>query len=97
MNKISINIGLDYKGFFALKKGNKILGKILFSLIDHELILLDTIVRVKRYLHSIGCRLLQEVIEYARMHELKIITLSKFVQRQFSQNPALYADVWEKP
>jgi hypothetical protein len=96
MDKISINIGLDCKGFFALKKGNKILGQIHFNLMDNELILLKTLIHVKRSLHSIGCRLLQEVVEYARMHELKIITLSKFVQRQFSQNLDLYADVWEK-
>ena len=84
------------KGYFALVIENKIVGQIEVSLAGSELILFDTIVPVKRYLHSIGSRILHEVVEYARMHELKIITVSRYVQRQFSNNPALYADVWEK-
>ena len=84
------------KGYFALVIENKIVGQIQVSLAGSELILLETIVPDNRYLYSIGSRLLQEVVEYARMHELKIITVSRFVQKQFSSNPALYADVWEK-
>ncbi len=84
------------KGFFAFIIENKIVGQIQVSLAGSELILLETIVPVNRYLHAIGSRLLQEVVEYARIHELKIITVSRFVQKQFSSNPALYADVWEK-
>jgi len=96
MYKISININNNGNGFFALNQLNKTIGKIEFTLTDGELILLDTIVLVKNHLHSIARMLLQEIVEYARMHELKIITISKFVQKQFSNNPLLYADVWEK-
>ena len=96
MYKISININNNGKGFFALNQLNKTIGKIKFTLTDSELIVLDTIVLVKNHLHSIAGMLIQEIVEYARMHELKIITISKFVQKQFSNNPLLYADVWEK-
>ena len=96
MYKITVNINSNGKGSFALEIRNKTIGQIKVRLNDNELILLDTIVLVNRYLHLIGNLLLQEVVEYARMHELKIVTLSKFTQRQFSGNPALYADVWEK-
>ena len=44
-----------------------------------------------------GVCLINEIVDYARVHELKIITISKFVQKQFSSNPELYADVWERP
>jgi hypothetical protein len=96
MHKITVNINSNGKGSFALEIRNKTIGQIKVRLNDNELILLDTIVLVNRYLHLIGNLLLQGVVEYARMHELKIVTLSKFAQRQFSNNPALYADVWEK-
>ena len=96
MYQVSININEDGKGSFALGSGCKTVGEIKVQLIDGELILLDTIVLSKPNLHAVGSRILQETVEYARMHELKIVTISKFAQKQFSSNPALYADVWEK-
>lgn len=96
MNNISIHINIHGKGFFALLRGNRIIGKINFSLFDGELILLSTVVPCRRNLIPIGIRIIEKAVEYARMHELKVITVSKFVQMQFSINPVLYADVWEK-
>ena len=96
MYQVSININEDGKGSFALGSECKTVGEIKVELIDGELILLDTIVLSKPHLHAVGSRILQETVEYARMHELKIVTISKFAQKQFSCNPALYADVWEK-
>jgi len=96
MYQVSININEDGKGSFALGIDCKIVGKIKVQLIDGALILLDTIVLSRPNLHSVGKRILREIVEYARMHELKIVTITKFAQKQFSNNPALYADVWEK-
>ena len=96
MHKIIANINSKGKGFFALEIDNKTIGQIKVQLNNNELILLDTIVPVKRYLYTIRNFLLQAVVEFARMHELKIITLSKFTQQQFSSNPLIYVDVWEK-
>ena len=96
MYQVSININEDGKGSFALGCECKTVGEIKIQLIDGELILLDTIVLSRPNLHSVGKRILRETVEYARMHELKIVTITKFAQKQFSSNPALYADVWEK-
>ena len=96
MYKITANINSNGKGSFALEIRNKTIGQIKVRLNGNELILLDTIVLVKRYLSLIGNLLLQKAVEYARMHQLKIVTLSKFAQQQFSSDPASYADVWEK-
>ena len=96
MYKYSTKIGVDGQGAFALELGAKTLGKIKIKLIDGELALLDTIVPINSNLKSVGVLLIREIVDYARMHELKIVTISKFVQKQFSNNPELYADVWEK-
>ena len=96
MYKIFIHIDENGKGSFVLSLGGKTMGRINVNISGNELILLRTIVPVKRYLHTVGNRLLQEIVDYARMHELKIITVSAFVKRQFSSDPASYADVWEK-
>ena len=93
---VFIHITEKGRGFFALNFNDKIIGKIKVRLAGNELILLDTVVLFKRCLHSIGVQLLQSTVEFARMHELKIVTVSKFAQRQFSSDPLRYADVWEK-
>ena len=96
MKNISININKNGKGFFALSHGRRICGKMVFNLFDGELLLLDTVIPCRRKLYPIGLRLLEGVVEYARMHELKVITISKFVQQQFSSHAHLYGDLWEK-
>ena len=96
MHWVSININEDGKGSFAFCTGSKTLGEIKVQLMDGELILLDAIVVSKPDLHAVGKRILREIVAYARMHELKIVTISKFAQQQFRSNPGLYADVWEK-
>ena len=96
MHQVSININEDGKGSFALGCDCTTVGEIKIQLIDGELILLDIIVLCRPNLHAVGKRILRETVEYARMHELKIVTITKFAQKQFSSNPELYADVWEK-
>ena len=96
MHWVSININEDGIGSFAFCTGSKTLGEIKVQLMDGELILLDAIVVSKPDLHAVGKRILREIVAYARMHELKIVTIAKFAQQQFSSNPGLYADVWEK-
>src|ERR1700752_371347 len=95
MNNVLININKSGHGFFSLDLGNNVTGKIRFNLHDHELIILDTIVPSRRYLDWIGSWILNDIVAYARMHELKIVALSKFVHKTFRRNPLLYVDVWE--
>ena len=96
MHKFTANIKRNGKGFFALKIKDKTVGQMTIDLDGNELKILDTVIHVSTCLYPFGNLLLQKIVEYARMHELKIVTLSKFAQQQFSSDPALYADVWEK-
>ena len=93
MYKITVNIK---RGFFALEIRNKTIGHVTVAIDGNKLKILDTVVLVGRYLPLIGKLLLQGVVKYARLHELKIVTVSKFAQEQFSRDPAPYADVWER-
>jgi hypothetical protein len=68
----------------------------MVELAGKELKVLDPVVLVGRYLPLIGKLLLQGIVKYARLYELKIVAISKFVQQLFNSDPALYADVLEK-
>jgi hypothetical protein len=96
MQKIIVNINSNGKGYFALEVRNKTIGHIIVELAGNELKVLDTVVLVGRYLPLIGKLLLQGIVKYARLHELKIVAISKFVQQQFNSDPGSYADVLEK-
>jgi len=97
MQKIIVNIKPTGKGYFALEVRNKTIGHVLVELVGKELKVLDTVVLVGRYLPLIGKLLLQGIVRYARLHELKIVAISKFVQQLFNNDPSSYADVWERP
>ena len=96
MHRFIANIKRNGKGFFAMKIKDNIVGQMAIVLEGNELKILHTTGVVNTSSHSPGNMILQKIVEYARMHDLKIITLSKFAQQQFSSNPLLYADVWEK-
>ena len=96
MQRIIVNINSNGKGFFALENRYETVGHIEVEREGNELKIIDTVVFLDRYLPLLGKLLLQGIVKYARMRELKIVTLSKFVQQHFSSDPASYADVWEK-
>jgi hypothetical protein len=52
----------------------------MVELAGKELKVLDPVVLVGRYLPLIGKLLLQGIVKYARLYELKIVAISKFVQ-----------------
>ena len=96
MQKIIVNIKPNGEGYFALEVRSKTIGHILVELAGRELKILDTVVLVGRYLPLIGNLLMQGIVKYARLHELKIVAISRFVQQLFSNDPASYADVLKK-
>ncbi|HKC37074.1 MAG TPA: hypothetical protein VKB95_13460 [Chitinophagaceae bacterium] len=96
MHKIIVNIKSNGKGCFALEIRNKTIGHVIVERDDNELKVLDTVVLVGRYLPLIGKLLLQGIVKYARLHDLKIVAIPKFVQQLLSSDLASCPDVWQK-
>src|SRR5262245_20130362 len=96
MQKIIVNIKPNGKGYFALEVRNKTIGHIIVERAGKDLKVIDAVVLVGRYLPLIGKLLMQGIVRYARLHELEIVAVSRFVQELFSSDPASYADVLEK-
>lgn len=82
--RIFLNINKAGKGFFALRRGTLTIGKMLFNLSPSAITLIDTEAINKYYLEPITKRLLQELIAFANMRELKIVTSSDILQSQLT-------------
>ena len=65
-------------------------------LVGSYLVLVEMVTSVRNKLNIFGSCIILEVLQYARMHASKIITVSPFVRKKFSSYPSLYLDVLEK-
>src|SRR5258708_2757329 len=83
-------------GRFVLVANKKTLAYMKVKLVGSYLVLVETVSSVRNKLSVFGSCLLLEVLQFARMHVLKIITISTFARKKFSSHPLLYEDVWEK-
>lgn len=95
MYQISIHIGISGEGSFVLHAANHQAVRINVTLRGDVLILRETVLSARKQAKAHISRLLYEIVEYARMHALKIITLSRVIQQKFHQNARNYQDVWE--
>ena len=68
MNEVLIDVHEDGKGLFSLDLGYNVTAQIKCHLNDGELVVLDTVVSDKRNLNWMGSWILDEIVEYARMH-----------------------------
>ena len=81
MYSISNHINEKGKGFFALQMSGRLLGKLNIAISGNEMLLLDTtIITGGLNKNSITDFLQQGIMEYARIHELKIITVERFIR-----------------
>lgn len=95
MYNVSVDIADTGEGSFVLLDSEKRAVQINITLREDVIIIRETIISARKHIRAVVSRLLYEIVEYARMHELKIITLSRTVQQRFHQHPGRYQDVWE--
>ncbi|MES1222048.1 MAG: hypothetical protein ABUT20_41515 [Bacteroidota bacterium] len=82
MYDISAHINENGKGFFALTMFDNILGKLNIAISGDEILLVETIVLGRLNKHFVINLLQHGIIEYAKMNELKIVTLAEFIKQQ---------------
>ncbi|MCJ8152998.1 N-acetyltransferase [Chryseobacterium sp. SSA4.19] len=75
--------------------GNKA-GKMDISVIGEKLTVYHTEVDQQYEGKGFARLLLNELVSYARTHDLKIVPLCPYVHGQFKRHPEEYNDVWMK-
>lgn len=93
---VHIQINESGVGKFWIKNRVAIVVTMHICLTDGELTIRRTRGLQKGQGRNLATRVLKEVVAYARLHHLKIVAASDFVQQQFHERPNSYSDVWEK-
>jgi len=91
-----IKLKLDDKGegsFYVLDGGEEI-AQLVVSVSGNEMIAHHTEVFPKGEGKGLGKRLVNELADYARKNNLKIVARCPFVHGQFKRYPEKYGDIW---
>ena len=96
MQEIKLNINEKGRGGFYLSENGKQLGKMEVGITEKKLIAYHTEVIEKEEGKGFAKKLLDNMVDYARSHGLKVVPLCPYVYAQFKRHPEKYADLWEK-
>jgi predicted GNAT family acetyltransferase len=84
------------QSIFFMEEDGEPIAEMVAGIVGNELTVYHTEVFPKGEGRGLGKELLRAVVEYARMHDLKVIPLCPFVLAQFARYPEQYSDIWKK-
>lgn len=96
MEKVVLNLNEKKHGAFFAMDGDEQLGEMVISISENKLTVYHTEVADKAEGKGIARLMLNEMVEYARKNNLKVVPLCPYVHAQFKRHPDEYADVWLK-
>jgi predicted GNAT family acetyltransferase len=96
MDEVKLNLNDKGHGAFYIMDGADQLGEMVVSITSSNLTVYHTEVSAKAEGKGYAKKLLNEMVDYARKNNLKVIPLCPYVHAQFKRHPKEYADVWNK-
>ena len=96
MNNVELSLEKTGRGLFFIKEGDEQIAELVFSIQDDHLTVYHTEVLPEQEGKGLAKHLLDELVDYSRVHNLKVIPLCPYVSTQFRRHPAKYSDVWSK-
>ena len=97
MEEIKLRLNNNGEGSFYVLDSQEQIAQLVVSVSGDELIAHHTEVFPKGEGKELGKRLMAEMADYAREHNLKVTALCPFVFGQFKRHPEKYADIWNSP
>ncbi|HSN10343.1 MAG TPA: GNAT family N-acetyltransferase [Hanamia sp.] len=95
MGNIQLKLSDKGEGHFMYKEGDKKLGEMLVNISGKMLTVFHTEVITEAEGKGLAKKLLNEMVDYSRKNDLKVIVLCPYVLAQFKRNPEQYADIWQ--
>jgi uncharacterized protein len=96
MPEIQLQLNDKGRGKFLVEENGEQLGEMEVAIADEKLIAYHTEVLPKAEGKGLAKKLLANMVEYARSHNLKVVALCPYVHAQFKRHEDLYGDIWEK-
>ncbi len=93
---VKLKLNEEGQGAFYAMDGEQQLGEMVVSISGNELTAHHTEVAPEAEGKGIAKKLLQELADFARKNEMKVIPLCSYVYVQFKKHPEEYADIWNK-
>ncbi|MFD0939206.1 GNAT family N-acetyltransferase [Pedobacter boryungensis] len=96
MEDIKLSLNEKGRGAFFITDGEEQLAEMAIAVTDVDLIVYHTEVAPKAEGKGLAKNLLNEMVSYARKHELKVVPLCPYVHAQFKKHPKDFEDIWRK-
>jgi len=96
MAKVQLQVNEKNRGKFFIDEDGEELGHMEVAVTDKHLIAYHTEVAPKAEGKGLAKQLLNNMVDYARSHHLKVIALCPYVHAQFKRHEDEYNDIWEK-
>jgi hypothetical protein len=96
MEEVKLMLYDKHHGAFYVMDGAEQLGEMVVSLSDLNLTVYHTEVSAKAEGKGYAKKMLNTMVDHARINNLKVIPLCPYVHAQFKRHPEEYADVWNK-
>ena len=96
MEEIQLKLNEHSRGTFFIEDGGKRIAEMDIGIDAPNITVFHTGVEPEFEGRGIAKKLLTNLVQYAREHNLKVIALCKYVFVQFSRHPDEYQDVWNK-
>jgi len=94
MPEVKFEIDEKGKGAFFFEENGKRTGEMIISISGEILIVYHTEVLPELEETGAAKKLLEAMVEYARVHKLKIIPRCPYTLAMFKKDPKKYEDVW---
>jgi predicted GNAT family acetyltransferase len=95
MEDVQLKLNENGFGHFYIMEGDEQLGKMEISINGPNLTVYHTEVADKAKGKGYGKKLLNAMVDHARVNKFKVIPLCPYVHAQFLRNDRDYRDLWE--
>ena len=96
MNAIELKLNTEHRGAFVIEEGGNRLAEMAVAISAGNLIVYHTEVSDALRGQGIAAKLLDNMVDYARKNQLKVVALCPYVHAQFKRNPEKYDDIWNQ-
>jgi uncharacterized protein len=96
MDEVKLDLNENKEGAFYIMEDAEQMGEMVVSITGSNLTVFHTEVSTKAEGKGYAKKLLNEMADYARKNNLKVIPLCPYVHAQFKRHPLEYADIWNK-